>query len=85
MGSVGNDGIVRIQKETKGRKGKCVCVVYGLAEDQTALKKTAKALKNACGSGGSVKDGTIIIQGDHRLKIKAELEKLGHTVKLSGG
>lgn len=79
------DGIVRIQRETKGRKGKGVCVVTGLDMTDTELKLVAAELKKVCGCGGSVKDGTIEIQGDNRDKIKAHLEKKGHTVKLAGG
>ncbi|MCE7535543.1 stress response translation initiation inhibitor YciH [Aliivibrio fischeri] len=79
------DGIVRIQRETKGRKGKGVCVVTGLDMEDTQLKLLAAQLKKVCGCGGSVKDGAIEIQGDNREKIKDFLTKQGHTVKLSGG
>ncbi|MCW8345970.1 stress response translation initiation inhibitor YciH [Vibrio sp. ZSDZ65] len=79
------DGIVRIQKQTKGRKGKGVSVISGLDLDDAPLKLLAAELKKVCGCGGSVKDGTIEIQGDARDKIKAALEKKGYTVKLSGG
>ncbi|MEZ9160082.1 translation initiation factor Sui1 [Vibrio lentus] len=79
------DGIVRIQKETKGRKGKGVSVVTGLDLDDAPLKLMAAELKKVCGCGGSVKDGNIEIQGDARDKIKAYLEKKGYKVKFSGG
>ncbi|WP_295890905.1 stress response translation initiation inhibitor YciH [uncultured Vibrio sp.] len=79
------DGIVRIQKQTKGRKGKGVSIISGLDVDDVQLKLIAAELKKVCGCGGSVKDGTIEIQGDARDKIKAHLEKKGHTVKLAGG
>ncbi|MDN3695739.1 stress response translation initiation inhibitor YciH [Vibrio sp. 03-59-1] len=79
------DGIVRIQRQTKGRKGKGVCIISGLDLDDAPLKILAAELKKVCGCGGSVKDGTIEIQGDARDKIKAHLEKKGHTVKLAGG
>ncbi|WP_159737006.1 stress response translation initiation inhibitor YciH [Vibrio atypicus] len=79
------DGIVRIQRETKGRKGKGVSVVTGLDLDDAALKLMAAELKKICGCGGSVKDGNIEVQGDVRDKIKAHLEKKGFTVKLAGG
>ncbi|MDN3617056.1 MAG: stress response translation initiation inhibitor YciH [Vibrio gallaecicus] len=79
------DGIVRIQKETKGRKGKGVSVVTGLDLDDAPLKLMAAELKKVCGCGGSVKDGNIEIQGDARDKIKAHLEKKGFKVKFSGG
>ncbi|GEK13575.1 stress response translation initiation inhibitor YciH [Aliivibrio fischeri] len=79
------DGIVRIQRETKGRKGKGVCVVTGLDMEDTQLKLLAAQLKKVCGCGGSVKDGDIEIQGDNREKIKDFLTKQGHIVKLAGG
>ncbi|HIF9182736.1 TPA: stress response translation initiation inhibitor YciH [Photobacterium damselae] len=79
------DGIVRIQRQTKGRKGKGVCVVTGLDVEDTQLKLIAAELKKVCGCGGSVKDGTIEIQGDKRDVIKTALEKKGYTVKLAGG
>ncbi|PTO95116.1 stress response translation initiation inhibitor YciH [Vibrio sp. 10N.286.48.B8] len=79
------DGIVRIQKETKGRKGKGVSVVTGLDLDDAPLKLMAAELKKVCGCGGSVKDGNIEIQGDARDKIKAHLEKKGYKVKFVGG
>lgn len=82
--SVG-DGIVRIQRETKGRGGKAVTVVRGLPLAGPALKTLAKQLKQKCGVGGAIKDETIEIQGDQRQLIKAELEKQGYTVKLAGG
>ncbi len=79
------DGIVRIQRQTKGRKGKGVCIVTGLDMDDTPLKLLAAELKKVCGCGGSIKDGTIEIQGDNRDRIKVYLEKKGYTVKLAGG
>ncbi len=79
------DGIVRIQKQTKGRKGKGVSIITGLDLDDAPLKLLAAELKKVCGCGGSVKDGNIEIQGDARDKIKAALEKKGYTVKLAGG
>jgi len=79
------DGIVRVSHETKGRKGKGVTVVKGLALDAAALATVSKQLKTACGSGGTVKDGTIEIQGDHRELVIAALVKQGHTVKRAGG
>jgi len=79
------DGIVRVSHETKGRKGKGVTVVKGLALDAAALAALGKQLKTACGSGGTVKDGTIEIQGDHREPVIAVLAKQGHVVKRAGG
>ena len=80
-----NDDIVRIGRETKGRKGSGVSIITGVPLDDKDLKKLAKQLKQKCGTGGTVKSGTIEIQGDHRNILKQELLKLGYTVKLSGG
>lgn len=79
------DGIVRIHRETKGRKGKGVCIVTGLDMDDAPLKLLAAELKKVCGCGGSVKDGSIEIQGDNRERIQTLLVKKGYTVKLAGG
>jgi translation initiation factor 1 len=79
------DGTVRIRRETKGRKGKGVTTVSGIGLAEADLKTLAKQLKQKCSTGGTVKDGVIEVQGDHREKLKAELEKLGHNVKLAGG
>ncbi len=78
------DGIVRIHKETKGRKGKGVSIIKGLDLDDALLKLLAAELKKSCGCGGSIKDGHIEIQGEMRDKIKQLLEKKGYTVKLAG-
>ncbi|MBB3168894.1 stress response translation initiation inhibitor YciH [Simiduia aestuariiviva] len=80
-----SDGIVRIQRSSKGRGGKSVSVITGLGLGKGELKTLAKALKQVCGVGGSVKDWDIEIQGDMRDKLKTELEKRGYTVKLAGG
>ncbi len=80
-----NDGIVRIRREVKGRKGKIVTVIFGLSLDDKELKAFAKILKKSCGTGGSVKDGIIIIQGDHREALLGDIKKQGYTVKLAGG
>ena len=79
------DGIVRVSHETKGRKGKGVTVVKGVALDTAGLTALSKQLKTACGSGGTVKDGLIEIQGDHRELVIAALSRQGHTVKRAGG
>lgn len=79
------DGTVRVSRETKGRGGKAVTLVKGLALDATALAAMAKQLKAACGTGGTVKDGVIEIQGDHVQKVMAALQALGHIVKRAGG
>ena len=80
-----NDSIVRIGRETKGRKGSGVCIITGVPLDDKDLKKLSKQFKKKCGTGGTVKSVTIEIQGDHRDVLKEELSKLGYTVKLSGG
>ncbi|MDP1931484.1 MAG: translation initiation factor Sui1 [Gammaproteobacteria bacterium] len=79
------DGIVRIRRETKGRNGKGVTLIDGLPLDAAALTALAKVLKNKCGSGGTVKDGVIEIQGDHRELVKGFLDQNGYRVKLAGG
>ncbi|MGO2258195.1 MAG: stress response translation initiation inhibitor YciH [Hafnia alvei] len=79
------DGIVRIQRQTSGRKGKGVCLISGLDLDDTALQILAAELKKKCGCGGAVKDGVIEIQGDKRDLLKQLLEAKGHKVKLAGG
>ncbi|WP_339897872.1 stress response translation initiation inhibitor YciH [uncultured Gilvimarinus sp.] len=79
------DGIVRIQRSSKGRGGKTVSVITGVPLAGAELKALAKKLKQVCGTGGAIKDGNIEIQGDHREPLKASLEKLGYEVKLSGG
>ncbi|WP_111979073.1 stress response translation initiation inhibitor YciH [Algibacillus agarilyticus] len=79
------DGFVRVRRETKGRKGKGVITITGIPLTGAELKAVAQKLKKKCGTGGSVKDGVIEVQGDKRDVIKAELEALGYKVKFSGG
>ena len=79
------DGIVRIQRQTSGRKGKGVCLITGLNLDDSALTKLAAELKKRCGCGGALKDGIIEIQGDKRDLLKELLEGKGFKVKLAGG
>jgi translation initiation factor 1 len=79
------DGIARVVRETKGRGGKSVTVVRGLALDPVALASLGKQLRAACGSGGTVKDGMIEVQGDHCDRVIEELKKSGHRVKRAGG
>jgi translation initiation factor 1 len=74
-----------VGRETKGRKGKGVTVITGVPLPLTELKELGKALKKLCGSGGTVKDGVIEIQGDHRDRLVAELATRGWTVKRAGG
>ena len=79
------DGVVRVRKETKGRKGKGVTTISGIPLNIEEVKKLAKALKTKCGTGGTVKDGIIEIQGDHCVTVIAELQKKGWIVKKAGG
>ncbi|GAB2690482.1 stress response translation initiation inhibitor YciH [Aliiglaciecola sp. 3_MG-2023] len=80
-----SDGIVRIRRETKGRKGKGMTTIDGIDLPMDELKSLCSELKKTCGTGGAVKNGVIEIQGDNRDKIKLLLEKKGLTVKLAGG
>ncbi|RWR03712.1 translation initiation factor Sui1 [[Pantoea] beijingensis] len=79
------DGIVRIQRQTSGRKGKGVCLITGIDLDDVELTKLAAELKKKCGCGGALKDGIIEIQGDKRDLLKSLLEAKGMKVKLAGG
>ncbi len=83
--SVNKDGIARIHRETKGRKGKGVSIITGLDQDAAALKDLCSTLKKKCGCGGAVKDGTIEMQTDARDKIQALLKQQGITSKIAGG
>jgi translation initiation factor 1 len=76
---------VYLHRDSKGRGGKVVSLVKGLALSEADLSALAKQIKQACGSGGTVKDGVIEIQGEHRQKIEEVLRKLGYKVKLAGG
>ena len=79
------DGIVRVSRETKGRKGKGVTLITGVPGDEAALVALARDLKQRCGTGGTVKDGVIEMQGDHRDRIVDELQGRGFRVKRAGG
>ncbi len=81
---VGN-GMVRVSRETKGRAGKGVTLVKGLPLAPAELTALGKQLKAACGSGGTVKDGVIEVQGDHVERVMAALVAQGYVVKRSGG
>ena len=83
--AIKGDGKVRVSRETKGRKGKGVTLVMGLPLDGDALKSLAKELKRSCGTGGTVKDGVIEIQGEQRDALVAELKRRGYDAKRSGG
>ena len=79
------DGIVRVSHETKGRKGKGVTIITGVPLTAEELKDLEKKLKKKCGCGGTLKNGKIEIQGEHRVLLVDELKKQGFTVKKSGG
>ncbi|MEO5883499.1 MAG: translation initiation factor Sui1 [Caldimonas sp.] len=79
------DGIARIHRETGGRGGKTVTTVTGLILDDAVLAALSKRLKAACGTGGTVRDGTLELQGDHRDALLALLAREGIRAKLAGG
>lgn len=79
------NGQVKVSRQTKGRGGKCVTVVTGVALDGEALNTLGKQLRSRCGAGGTVKDGMIEIQGDHCKLVLQALLHAGHAAKRSGG
>ena len=79
------DGIVRIGMEIKGRNGKGMTVITGVPLNRGELTKLGKQFKKKCGTGGTVKDGIIEIQGDHRDALEEELKKQGWVVRRCGG
>jgi translation initiation factor 1 len=79
------DGVARVSRSSKGRGGKTVTLVQGLALDEATLSQLGKQLKAACGTGGTVKEGVIEVQGDHRELVMRLLTSQGFTVKASGG
>jgi translation initiation factor 1 len=79
------DGVVRVRRERQGRGGKTVTTIRGIGASEAKLNLLAGELKRLCGSGGTVKDWVIEIQGDHRDKVVAVLQERGYTVKLAGG
>ena len=79
------DGVVRVSRETKGRGGKAVTVVRGVALAPDPLADLGKQLRTSCGSGGTVKDGVIEVQGDHADRVVELLKARGHNVKRAGG
>jgi translation initiation factor 1 len=76
---------IRVGREVSGRGGKGVTVVTGLPLRGEALEDLATSLKRSCGAGGAVRGEKIEIQGEHRDRVVAELQKLGHDAKRSGG
>jgi translation initiation factor 1 len=80
-----NDGVVRISREKGNRGGKTVTMIRGLPETGDKLVALSTELKRACGAGGTIRDGAIEIQGDHRERLFEKLTALGYKVKLAGG
>ena len=80
-----DDGIVKVSRATKGRKGSGVTLITGLPLDPDRLRALAGQLKKQCGAGGAVKDGVLEIQGEHRDQVVTILQQLGYTVKRAGG
>ena len=80
-----SDGIVRVMRDSKHRGGKTVTVITGVPASNEVITTLAQQLKKLCGSGGTVKDGVIEIQGDHCEKVQAKLSELGYKVKRAGG
>lgn len=79
------DGVIRVQRETKGHGGKTVTVISGVTGGDSAIAALATTLKKRCGCGGSVKEGVILIQGDHADTIVATLTAQGLRCKRAGG
>jgi len=79
------DGVVRVRREVKGRRGKTVTAISGIPLPDDELRALAGDLKRRCGTGGSAKDGVIEIQGDHREALVGLLRERGYAVKLAGG
>jgi translation initiation factor 1 len=79
------DGILRVRRETGGRRGKTVTTIAGFAGSDAELRALAGQLKKLCATGGSVTDGVIEVQGDHRERVVGHLRGAGHQVKLAGG
>jgi translation initiation factor 1 len=83
--SIPDDGIVRLHRDRKGRGGKTGTMITGLPGGDADLDALLKRLKGALGTGGTREGRSLFIQGDHRERLRSELERLGHTVKLAGG
>jgi len=81
---VPRDGVVRIFRDRSGRNGKTVTVIHGLPDRGPALEARLSEMKRLCGAGGTVKDGVVEIQGDHRERLAQRLRALGYAVKLAG-
>ena len=88
MGSASNeprDGFVRLSLDRKQRRGKAVTIIANLPGDLAQLTALAQEFRKLCGAGGSLKDGNIELQGDHRDKVEARLKTLGYKIKRVGG
>lgn len=83
--TVRGDGRVRVSRELGGRGGKTVTVVRGLALTDAQIAELGKQLRQACGSGGTARDGVIEIQGDHVDRVVAQLQQRGHAARRGGG
>jgi translation initiation factor 1 len=83
--TIPRDGVVRLFRDRGGRNGTTVTVIHGLPERGRALEARLSELKRLCGAGGTVKDGVVEVQGDHRERLAERLRALGYTVKLAGG
>lgn len=83
--AVPRDGVVRLFRDRGGRNGKTVTVIHGLPERGPALEVHLSEMKRLCGAGGTLKNGVVEIQGDHRERLARHLRAQGHTVKLAGG
>ena len=81
----GGDGVARVSRETKGRGGKCVTLIRGLALPAEELAALGKHLRAACGTGGTLKEGVLEVQGDHAERVMALLVERGFVVKRAGG
>jgi translation initiation factor 1 len=79
------DGVVRVMRDKKGRGGKTVTLVAGVAGSTAELEQLTSELKRMCGTGGTVRDDVVEIQGDFRERVRQELTRRGYTVKLAGG
>lgn len=78
-------GVVRVSRETKGRRGKSVTLVHGVTLDAESLAQLGKSLRTVCGTGGTVKEGVIELQGDHIPRVVEQLKAQGWVVKRVGG
>lgn len=83
--AIPHDGVVRLFRDRGGRNGKTVTVIHGLPERGPALEARLSELKRMCGAGGTLRDGVIEIQGDHRDRLAERFRALGYRVKLAGG